>query len=36
MLRVENLHTYYGNIHALKGVDFQVKKGEILALIGSN
>ena len=36
MLKVETLHTYYGNIHALKGVDFQVKKGEILALIGSN
>lgn len=36
MLRVENLHTYYGNIHALKGVDFHVEQGEILALIGSN
>ena len=36
MLKVENLHTYYGNIHALKGVDFHVEQGEILALIGSN
>ncbi len=36
MLKVENLHTYYGNIHALKGVDFHVDQGEILALIGSN
>ena len=36
MLKVENLHTYYGNIHALKGVDFHVEQGEIVALIGSN
>lgn len=36
MLKVEGLHTYYGNIHALKGIDLEVKKGEIVSLIGSN
>lgn len=36
MLKVEGLHTYYGNIHALKGIDLDVKKGEIVSLIGSN
>lgn len=36
MLRVNNLHSYYGNIHALKGIDFEVSQGEIVALIGSN
>ena len=29
-----NIHTYYGNIHALKGVSFEVDSGEIIALIG--
>jgi branched-chain amino acid transport system ATP-binding protein len=33
---VENLHTYYDNIHALKGVSFEVRRGEITALIGAN
>lgn len=36
MLKIEGLHTYYGNIHALKGIDLEVKKGEIVSLIGSN
>lgn len=36
ILRVENLHTYYGNIHALKGVSLHVLPGEIVTLIGSN
>ena len=36
ILRVENIHTYYGNIHALKGVSLDVKQGEIVTLIGSN
>ena len=36
MIRVENLHTYYGNIHAVKGISFEVRKGEITALIGAN
>ena len=36
MLEVKNLHVYYGQIHALKGVTFAVKKGEIVTLIGGN
>lgn len=36
MITVENLHTYYGNIEAVKGVSFEVLKGEITALIGAN
>ena len=36
MLRVENLHVYYGAIHALHGVSFEVKRGEIVTLIGAN
>ncbi len=36
MLSVEGIHTYYGNIHALKGVDLEVKEKEIVCLIGSN
>jgi len=36
MLEVENLHTYYGPIHALKGVSLSVGEGEIVTLIGAN
>lgn len=36
LLKVINVHTYYGNIHALKGVSFTVDRGEIVTLIGSN
>jgi branched-chain amino acid transport system ATP-binding protein len=36
VLRVENLHVYYGAIHALQGVSFNVEKGEIVTLIGAN
>lgn len=36
MLELENVHTYYGNIHALKGISMQVEKGEIVTLIGAN
>ena len=36
MLQVENLHVYYGAIHALQGVSFNVEKGEIVTLIGAN
>jgi len=35
-LEVENVHTYYGNIHALKGISLTVEKGEIVTLIGAN
>ncbi len=36
LLEVSEIHTYYGNIHALKGVSFEVDSGEIIALIGAN
>lgn len=36
LLEVENVHAYYGNIHALKGVNVTVEKGEIVTLIGAN
>jgi len=36
MLEVNDVHTYYGNIHALKGVSLTVEKGEIVTLIGGN
>jgi len=36
MLRVEDIHTYYGHIHALKGISLEVKEKEIVCLIGSN
>ena len=36
MLELENIHTYYGNIHALKGISLTVDKGEIVTLIGAN
>jgi branched-chain amino acid transport system ATP-binding protein len=36
LLEVEDIHTYYGNIEALKGVSLNVEEGEIVTLIGSN
>lgn len=36
LLEVNDIHTYYGNIHALKGISFEVEAGEIIALIGAN
>lgn len=36
LLEVNDIHSYYGNIHALKGVSLTVEKGEIVTLIGSN
>ncbi len=36
MLDVRDLHSYYGHIHALKGISFMVDQGEIVTLIGSN
>jgi len=36
MLSVEDIHTYYGHIHALKGISLAVKEKEIVCLIGSN
>ena len=36
MLKIDNIHVYYGAIHALKGVSLEVKAGEIVTLIGAN
>ena len=36
LLEVNDVHTYYGNIHALKGISLTVDKGEIVTLIGAN
>ncbi|WP_129671283.1 ABC transporter ATP-binding protein [Candidatus Chloroploca sp. Khr17] len=36
LLKLEDVHTYYGKIHALKGISITVNKGEIVTLIGSN
>ena len=36
MLEVRDLHVFYGEIHALKGISFTVRQGEIVALLGNN
>jgi len=36
ILKVEGIHTYYGAIHAIKGVSLEVREGEIVTLIGAN
>ena len=36
MLELRDVHTYYGNIHALKGISFTVDDGEVVTLIGAN
>ncbi|MEI7467294.1 MAG: ATP-binding cassette domain-containing protein, partial [Chloroflexota bacterium] len=36
ILELKNVHTYYGNIHALKGINLTVEEGEVVTLIGSN
>lgn len=36
MLKVNGLHTYYGSIHALKGISLAIREGQIATLIGSN
>ena len=36
ILKVDDIHVYYGAIHAVKGVSFEVQEGEIVALIGAN
>ncbi len=36
MLEIKNLHVFYDNIHALKGISFHVNKGEVVSIIGAN
>jgi branched-chain amino acid transport system ATP-binding protein len=36
LLDIQDIHAYYGNIHALKGISLQVNEGEIVSLIGAN
>ena len=36
MIELQDLHVYYGGIHALKGISMKVNKGEIVTLIGAN
>ena len=34
MIKIENLHKSFGELHVLKGIDFQAQKGEVVAIIG--
>ena len=36
LLKVEDINVYYGAIHAIKGISFEVNEGEIVTLIGAN
>jgi len=36
MLKLENIHTFYGPIEAVKGVDIEIRQGEIVCIIGNN
>jgi branched-chain amino acid transport system ATP-binding protein len=36
ILKLDDVHTYYGSIHALKGISIEVREGEIVTLIGAN
>ncbi|MCD7859691.1 MAG: ABC transporter ATP-binding protein [Firmicutes bacterium] len=36
ILKIDDLHVYYGSIHAVKGISFEVGEGEIVSLIGAN
>jgi branched-chain amino acid transport system ATP-binding protein len=32
LLKIDNVHTYYGNIHALKGISLDIEQGEIVTI----
>ena len=36
ILKVDDINVYYGSIHAIKGISFEVRQGEIVTLIGAN
>jgi branched-chain amino acid transport system ATP-binding protein len=36
LLEIDNMHSYYGHIHALRGISLTVEEGEVVTLIGSN
>ena len=36
MLKLKNVNSYYGNIHALKGISLEISEGQIITLIGAN
>jgi len=36
MLKIENLHVFYGGVHALKGISLEIPEGDVVTLIGSN
>ena len=36
LLKVDDIHVYYGSIHAIKGISFEVNEGEVVTLIGAN
>lgn len=36
MIQLKDVHIYYGNIHAVKGVSFEINEGDIVALLGAN
>ena len=36
MIQANNIHKYYGNVHVLKGIDLEIKKGEVVSIVGAS